>query len=73
MPSSAKVPFPEVAPVVNNGTGQPPIQQTSNTETDPQTVDVSGWTWIAVVVIVAIPIISLVVLLKSNNRKLKMP
>ena len=52
----------------DNGTNQAPIRQTLNTETNPQNLDVSYWTWIAIVAIVAVPIISFAVLLKSNKK-----
>lgn len=65
---STKTPPSQFNSVANNNTTSPPIQQTSSTETEPQDIDVSCWTWIAIAAIVAVPIISFAVLLK-NNRK----
>ncbi|HLN46239.1 MAG TPA: PQQ-binding-like beta-propeller repeat protein [Candidatus Sulfotelmatobacter sp.] len=45
-----------------------PIQQTLSTEAEPQDLDVSYWTWIAVAAIVALPIVSFIMLLKGDRK-----
>jgi hypothetical protein len=52
----------------DNGLDRTPIQETSGTEAEVQDLDVSYWTWIAVAAVVAVPIVSFIMLLRSNRK-----
>ena len=71
-PISVKPSSSAVGSIINNnGTGQPPIQQTSNAEADPQAPDASCWTWIVIAAVTAVPVVSFGVLLKSSRKNQK--